>query len=883
MALNQLKNTLESAIVDGELSLSKSLLKSFINVDDLDKILPIFISIQNASVNWIETSPADGSDVGGVEVAGSVTYLGVENIQLTLLLYQFGGIPQLRFTLSLADVDSAVPDKWVLGQVMSGLTTSMDLANPVVTLATSSDPDYNYGLNYESSIDLKNSNNDVFEFINKFFGIDTTTFTASVSPDLEAAMGLEMDLDIDLLNTSRFKLEMSRVEVEFELGSDGELTATIAADTTVQMKEFGGMWTTLVFTGQVSLEAESVTSAFTLSGAARTKKGGDSVEPTDVWVEPFGVSGVEIDQTAIQIGMTYAPCPPCLDNVGFAGGLRIGDVEGDFALLVDINDPDNFIIAGSINEITLIEMFTAICPPAMVAYYALPSATSRALNKVIDVTLRDMNLYIVPTAASIGAIDYAQGIAFGGKLDLWGWDAMLDVKVDPASGIVAYGELDPLNLLNVIKISGKDDDPKPILDLELSSADQRFFVSAEASILGASMGVMISAGEKGLLFDFDSKSGGVTTSLSCEFKGSYFYASGSYKFSLPDMSFKLKIDGINYGTIKLNGASIEASGELTVQSSNPNFKLKIDGKVKWNGTTYNMPTLTIKTKFSKIEKLIDKVGDHIEDKAADIFADLAGTLEEWGDAVADGVIDAGEDVGEIAKDGFNATVDAAIDVYDKLEVGYDTLVDAGYAAQDVANGLKRAGQTASQVAQVLDDSFGAQYNTIANLLSNAGFTDNQVADTLKNTYKQSAKAIAKTFKSIGKSTNSISKALKSVRFNSDTVGDALKGIGISSSDITKTLKSAGFSSNDISKTLKNMGVGRDDIAKYMKSAGYGADTIAKGLKHVGYGSKDVAKGLAKGAKFGKKTCKNALKSAGWSNKAANKAIDSIGNFFKNLF
>ena len=803
-----------------------------------------------------------------------MTYLAVENVSLSLALYQVGGVAQARFTLSLADIGSAAPAKWGIGRVFSDLTGSIALANPSIIMATSNDPDYQEGFNYESEIDLKNSGDKVLTFISDFFGIDSAEFYAGFTPppDAEGTMGLGLDLDVALIKSKRFKCDLTRAEVEFGIDKDGEISVSVLSDLTITMKEFNDIWTTLVFTGQISVEPESITTAFTMNGSGR----GDESSEDLIWRNPFGIPGVEIHQAATQIGMTYLA--PFLDNIGVAGTMVISDVQGSLAILVDSNDYDNFLLAGSLSEITLLQLITAMSPVTLIAYQALPSATRRTLNKVFDVSMEDVEIYIAPEDTSIGAIDYAQGVAFGGKLSLWGWDAMVAAKLDPDSGIYAEGYLDSVNLINAFYLRGVGEQENPTLDLELSTEDQRLLISAEAGLLGAYTSVLIQAGDSGLIFQYETSSRAVTMSFACEFSGNYFYASGDFDFTIPDLKVELRVDGVDFGTIKLDGVSVKADSTLTVQSANPNFELIMNASFRYGGTQYTVPRLRVTANLSHAGKIITKVANQIKDKATDIFTDLIEDLDKYLDAIEDGIVDATEEVGDAIKDGFNASVDTAIDAFERLDRDLTELATAGYAAADVAKGLKRAGASAEAAADILKRGYGAAAQTAANYLKDAQYATNDIAKSMQNTYNQTANQVASILKNAGKGTQEIANALKSLGKNADQISSALKSVGKSTQEIANSLKNLGFSSKDVGRILKNLGIGRNDIAKTLKSAGFSSDNIADALKNLGWGSKDVAKAL-KAANYGKKTVKKALKSAGFSTKSINKAIDAIGDFF----
>ena len=135
--------------------------------------------------------------------------------------------------------------------------------------------------------------------------------------------------------------------MDFEVkGTPPEPSIAMSNDLVLTLIEKGEE-THLVFTGGVKLEAESITGSFTMNGTGRSPEGtlSGKVQNTDEWREPFGIPGVVIRQFATQVGFTYLA--PWVDNVGCHANMKIGDVDGSVSILIDTNDPDQFVLAGT--------------------------------------------------------------------------------------------------------------------------------------------------------------------------------------------------------------------------------------------------------------------------------------------------------------------------------------------------------------------------------------------------------------------------------------------------------------------------------------------------------------------------------------------------------
>jgi hypothetical protein len=129
---------------------------------------------------------------------------------------------------------------------------------------------------------------------------------------------------------------------------------------------------------------------------------------------------------------------------------------------VDDTNPDEFIFAGTVKKMTLLEIMSAMTPTTFAAYQALPSSVTDPLDEIVDVKVNDVKVSIVPKPASIGGVHFRDaGVTVMGKLTAWGWHASLYIVVDYKDGIIAKVDMDPLDLLGILKITGAQGDPAP--------------------------------------------------------------------------------------------------------------------------------------------------------------------------------------------------------------------------------------------------------------------------------------------------------------------------------------------------------------------------------------------------------------------------------------
>lgn len=411
-------------------------------------------------------------------------------------------------------------------------------------------------------------------------------------------------------------------------GAAAEQVARVIADTRPDDR-----WTHLVFTGSIRLEAESITGAFTLNGTGRSTQGaltGNSPNRS-VWRNPFGIPGVEIRQLALQLGGSYAP--PWLDSVGMHGNLRIGGLDGSISILVDSNDPDNYVLAGTVADISILEVMLAClggAPPvppglALVAYQALPESLAAPLEAVIGVRLQNVELTLVPAPTNIGGILFREpGVSFAGTLLIHGWRASARLIVDYVDGVTASGDMEAYAIDGILALRGAGDDPAPRMRLRIGpTSDPNFEISGAATLLGASASLLCRIDRRGLVFMFQQRTvDNLELDLECVIDRSGFRALGSLRFDLDLTVPALAARGVTLlPEIDLRGVLLDAALDLRATPS-PSFALTARGAVAYRGRRHAFPPLRVDVPPEDFAALRDLLRDHIQREAVRIFRDV---------------------------------------------------------------------------------------------------------------------------------------------------------------------------------------------------------------------------------------------------------------------
>lgn len=217
----------------------------------------------------------------------------------------------------------------------------------------------------------------------------------------------------------------------------------------------------LKFVGRIMLDPTDATFAATMLGK---------------WENPFDFEGLSIADVAAQLGLNYVQLAATgLPNrLGLTGKMDIGKhklfLAGQFDTLLK-----NMALAGSLNELSLLDLVQAIANPLGARIDA---------NQVPHIALRDVELKFAPKNLKIGEIEIKQGITVKGELHILDNKGVIDLNVD-RTGIAATGYTSIINVGPLrISASKPTDSPTggPIVKLILTLAQQEFLLSGKLEL-----------------------------------------------------------------------------------------------------------------------------------------------------------------------------------------------------------------------------------------------------------------------------------------------------------------------------------------------------------------------------------------------------------------
>ena len=802
----KLQDALNSEVgaAKGDIELTTDLLGEFSIFESLFGLESLSVLlIKDAMLQIVGEAGADLAAAGaagklGLQLSGTSALFGADLLQARAVFFlDTAGNPSALVKLTPPE---SAGQSWGIGSVFPDIpiVAAMKFDAPAMVLSSeeAEDDELSFGIaegfNYYGDIAVRDSADDMLNFIGGIFGVDTIATHAAIAKTNAGpryTLEAEVEQEVTVIPGDVFNLKFMGSGIALEI-IGGEPTISIANSMQLMFKWIGAE--KLYFTGMVKAEPESVTGSFTLN-----KAGAGGAE----WVNPFGIPGITIRQLAVQMGLTYAP--PWIDNLGIAGDMKIGTIDGSLAILVDANDPDQFVLAGQTQQITLLEVMSALSPATFVAYQALPANIRSTINKVVDVKLTGIDqdgvkLNIVPVATKIGALEFnEEGITLKGKLVAWGWGAQANINVS-TTNLLVDARMDAINLANAFKLSGAGSDANPRLYLQIGSAGSpELYVSAKLYLLGVSRELRIEATTKGLEFQLTDKVGTILTlKQACVLADNRLETSGSIKFNLNTAVGPVKVAGVTVADkITLADIGFDAAVAMKITTA-PSFYLTASGSFSFAGQNLTMPTLTLKAAPADFAGVYKAVQTQIADRASEIFDDLFKSGLDWAKMQGKAFIQFSGDAANVLKNAFNESADSA------AKIMKNTL---GKGANDIAKGLQNTYKLSSDAA--------------AKVLKDAGFTAAQVAGALKDAYKLTAEAVAKSLKYANYGINEVGGAVTSAyNLSADGVAKALKGAGYAASEVGTFMKNVGgYADSTINAALSGAGYAASEVSTFMKN------------------------------------------------------------------
>jgi Cadherin-like domain/von Willebrand factor type D domain len=317
------------------------------------------------------------------------------------------------------------------------------------------------GFNFIGNIDFENAKDQFSKFLYEKLGIKKLGVLVSLGSN-GASLAAVVPLDATLLSLKNLQALLKNIQLFLVIDDSGEPTFGLKGSLELSGYDpFQSNEPTLLLSGNVNLELESVTAGFALQAGSQP------------WVNPFGIPDTEIRNLALQVGATYQP--PFVDNVGFLGDFIFGNYDLKAAFSVDINDPDNIALFLKTNQpLPLVDLLTGPVGSFVLKQVgdeiSIIDKTLDLLDTVLDVNVSglDVNndgeveplIQFVPFKTDIAGIPVEEGFGINAQVDAYGVKGKLALNADKdlseITGSLAIPKID-LGGLGVIAIQGKND------------------------------------------------------------------------------------------------------------------------------------------------------------------------------------------------------------------------------------------------------------------------------------------------------------------------------------------------------------------------------------------------------------------------------------------
>ncbi|MCB9766391.1 MAG: hypothetical protein H6739_41835 [Alphaproteobacteria bacterium] len=494
-----------------------------------------------------------------------------------------------------------------------------------------------------------------------------------------AQLQLDVELGTPLIVFNSIGLNVSKASTDTSVGAQIEFTLNLDNEA---LKMRGGL-TVTTGTG----------SKVTVWGALDVADG--------AWRDPFGIKGLTIGGLGVEIGAT--PTFPYV-VLGVRGEVHIGDglLGGRIGILIDASDWSKCILDIYSKE--------GIQVPRLVN--ALTGGWLD-VSKVLDVSITDLQLYIAPKGGSIAGRSYDAGLEIGGKLDLWGYKAQVDGKLDYDSGGYLRGTMDPIRLraggVDFLSITNNAGSAGASIDFSVSAAKVGGAIDGKLVLLGGlySSSVQAQLNSKGFTATVAGGGLGIYQSTSVTMQEGLFRLTYA-----PRVGVSVNIAGYTIG--------LSVGTSITTEITDTRFTQQISFSFSAMGRSYNLGPFTISVPFRSLEDLAKAFYDYARDA---IVGGLIGSLKAAGEAAFNWV-----------KSNVTQSAQAASKFFQ----------DVGAKAEDIAKGtvrfmgatasdaVKYLGLGASESARILKDGFGWTVDQTGRWLKDVGgFADTAVDGALK--------------------------------------------------------------------------------------------------------------------------------------------------------
>jgi hypothetical protein len=417
------------------------------------------------------------------------------------------------------------------------------------------------------------------------------------------------------------------------------------------------------------------------------------------WRNPFGAPNLSVEKLAVS--GTILPAAA----ITIAGEIALSRRDAAKRMLVAVRFEGGVpvLLAGRFNEaITIFDILEALF------------GVTTPIAGVFDIVqLRDVALSIVPPPLPviIAGETFDVGFFLKGTLVVAGFTARCSLRIDPANGLDAQAELDRIDLLGVITLSGPSAGGGPLLRLR-DRGTPNLELAADVSVLGLRQSLRAAVDTSRITFALHERLGIVDADVVCAIGDGAAHVEGSVRLQISADIGPIRVPGtdISLGSIRLADTGFE--GHLVVDVGNGSARLAVGGSFSLLGQTFTLPEISVAAPAS-LTALPQILIDAIAANAAQIFAAILANADQWLALVAQQIIVAVENVANVLINVFQKPVDAVITSLQQLGRTVDQiareLIQVGVRPEAVLQGLVLIGEApVDLVRNTIEEILGTQ-------------------------------------------------------------------------------------------------------------------------------------------------------------------------------
>lgn len=483
---------------------------------------------------------------------------------------------------------------------------------------------------------------------------------------------------------------------------------------------------------------------------------------------PPGLKGFHLYQLGLLMGMEVTP--PSL-TIAMQGKYQIGvgksalnEVGLAFQIIEKVPNP--LYLSFYMEEAGFDELITLVTDkPA--------SGILKSLQAVqgYDLSFYWANQQVVLPDGSVAL----PGFGFGGMITIFGFGAFGEFVMITGQGIKGSAQLSPIDLGGVLKVAGNgpgikrlyekvNDDWKLVDNVKATKSleggnykeqvivkpggpiiafnalgDPMFLMSWDITlfdVVGQKVDVTISS--KGITFTLTYKiSNALLLAIECELQS--WTAFSAHAEFIMDLNFTIpsfKVFGVQVGNLKIN-SSLDA--ELKIALNPQQFLLEIDGDFDFQGTSLDLPKITLNASPSDLQKLPEWIVAQIQGNAENIFKDVFNMADDLAKMIEMGIVTGVDNVAGVFKDAYQVGAQKAAELVKMAggtaEDALDAISDVyDLGADELANIGENLGMGASAVGDFLKNTGGYTDEVVSAALQGAGYSVEQVWDYMKQAY-----------------------------------------------------------------------------------------------------------------------------------------------------